>query len=217
MKYVKVENNEHDIEQASKLWKSEVKALGPLWHGDIESYLEDDAFFCIKDDDNNIVAMCSYHVMKVRPEVRIEALVVAPEYRGRGYSKDLIYKCYQENNNLIDYLHYDFTAEAREGEPNNTFYDKISTSMEPKPKKTMVIRTYHLDVDKIKQWGPDKWGSCPNPNGEHGICYSYDRFGDRTGCITCPLVNTLPNGIFNEGDPLPGLSKMLQERNDSND
>lgn len=210
IKYVKVENNEDDIEQVSKLWKSEVRALGPLWKGDIESYIDDGSFYCIKDD-NKIVAMCSYHVLKQRPEVRIEALVVTPEYRGKGYSKDLIYKCYKENNNLIDRLGYSFTAEAREGEPNNTFYDHISTEMIAKPKKTMVIRTYYLDVDKVRTWGPDKWATCPNPNGELGICYSFDRHGDRCGCVGCPLLDTLPNGMFNEGDPLPGLTNMLKE------
>lgn len=50
---------------------------------------------------------------------------------------------------------------------------------------------------------------CPNPNGELGICYSFDRFGDRCGCVGCPLLNTLPNGIFNERDPLPGLTKQI--------
>lgn len=50
---------------------------------------------------------------------------------------------------------------------------------------------------------------CPNPNGELGICYSFDRFGDRCGCVGCPLLDTLPNGMFNEGDPLPGLSKQI--------
>lgn len=50
---------------------------------------------------------------------------------------------------------------------------------------------------------------CPNPNGEEGICYSFDRFGGREGCVGCKLLNTLPNGMFNEGDPLPGLTKQI--------
>jgi hypothetical protein len=51
---------------------------------------------------------------------------------------------------------------------------------------------------------------CPNPNGELGICYSFDRFGDRCGCVGCPLLKTLPKGIMNEGDPLPGLTKQIE-------
>lgn len=53
--------------------------------------------------------------------------------------------------------------------------------------------------------------TCPNPNGELGICYSFDKYGDRCGCIGCPLLDTLPNGLMNEGDPLPGLTKQLVE------
>lgn len=55
----------------------------------------------------------------------------------------------------------------------------------------------------------DKVEKCPNPNGELGICYSFDRFGGRCGCVGCPLLETLPKGMFNEGDPLPGLSKQI--------
>lgn len=51
---------------------------------------------------------------------------------------------------------------------------------------------------------------CPNPNGEEGICYSYDRFGDRTGCLGCPLADTIPNGVFGDGDPLPGLTRKIK-------
>lgn len=54
---------------------------------------------------------------------------------------------------------------------------------------------------------------CPNPNGELGICYKFDRFGDRCGCVGCKLLETLPNGMMNEGDPLPGLTKQLTEAN----
>ena len=53
---------------------------------------------------------------------------------------------------------------------------------------------------------------CPNPLGVEGICYSFDRFGDRTGCLGCPLADTIPDGVFDMGDPLPGLSKQLKEQ-----
>ena len=53
---------------------------------------------------------------------------------------------------------------------------------------------------------------CPNPNGEEGICYAFDRYGDRCGCVNCELLETLPNGIFNEGNPLPGLSKKSKPK-----
>ena len=51
---------------------------------------------------------------------------------------------------------------------------------------------------------------CPNPNGEPGICYNFDRFGDRCGCVGCELLETLPNGMMNESNPLPGLAKQLK-------
>lgn len=155
MKYNKIKVGEE--EAVKTIWKTEQVALGIPYMSDIKEYVEEDIFYCIRDDNDNIVAYCTYDIMKTRPEVRISALVVTPEYRGKGYSKELIYKCYKENNNLIDKLHYDFIAESKEGVPNNTFYDRISVAMERSQKKTCVIRTYHLDVDKVKEWGPDKW------------------------------------------------------------
>lgn len=209
--YDTVHKGEEEV--VKSLWKSEQVALGIPYMSDIQDYIDSNALYCIRDN-GKIVAYCTYYVMKTKPVVRIEALVVAPEYRGKGYSKQLIYKCYLENNNLIDKLGYSFQAESKEGVPNNTFYDRISTNMTSSQKKTCVIRTYDLDVDKIKSWGPDMWSThCPNPNGEEGICYAYDRLGDRTGCINCPYLDTLPNGLFNEGDPLPGLTAMLQKEN----
>lgn len=53
---------------------------------------------------------------------------------------------------------------------------------------------------------------CPNPFGVEGICYSFDRFGDRTGCLGCPLADTIPGGVFDMGDPLPGLTRQLEEQ-----
>lgn len=214
IKYDTVHQGEE--QEVKTIWKTEQVALGIPYMSDIEDYVNSNALYCIRDDDK-IVAYCTYYIMRTKPIVRIEALVVLPEYRGKGYSKQLIYKCYKENNNLIDKLGYSFQAEAKEGVLNNTFYDKISTDMLSSQKKTCVIRTYILDVDKIKQWGPDKWETCPNPNGELGICYSFDRHGDRCGCVGCPLLDTLPNGMFNEGDPLPGLTNMLKEyKNETN-
>lgn len=148
--------HEGEEETVKQLWKSEQTALGIPYMTDIKDYINSNALYCIRDN-NKIVAYCTYYVMRTKPIVRIEALIVAPEYRGRGYSKDLIYKCYIENNNLIDKLGYSFLAESKEGVPNNTFYDRISVNMTSSQKKTCVIRTYYLDIDKVKSWGPDKW------------------------------------------------------------
>lgn len=138
------------------LWKSEQKALGIPYMSDIVDYINSKALYCIRDN-GKIVAYCTYYVMRTKPIVRIEALIVAPEYRGKGYSKQLIYKCYKENDNLIEKLGYSFQAESKEGVANNTFYDKISVNMTRSQKKTCVIRTYELDTQKIRLWRPDKW------------------------------------------------------------
>lgn len=155
MIYNKIKTGEEEI--VKKLWKQEQEALGIPYMTDIKDYVADDIFYCIRNDDNQIVAYCTYDIMKSRPEVRISALLVAPEYRGKGYSKELIYKCYKENDNLINKLGYRFIAEAKEGVANNTFYDKISFNMTRSPKKTCVIRTYDIDTNIVETWGPDKW------------------------------------------------------------
>lgn len=75
-------------------------------------------------------------------------------------------------------------------------------------------RFFYEDILKIVGFNED-WEKlkevCPNPDGESGKCYSFDRFGDRTGCLGCPLADTIPGGIFDKGDPLPGLTKQLEE------
>lgn len=154
IKYDTVHKGEEDVVKA--LWKTEQVALGIPYMSDIVDYIESENLFCIRDNEK-IVAYCTYYVMKTKPIVRVEALIVAPEYRGKGYSKQLIYKCYIENNNLIDKLGYNFVAESKEGVPNNTFYDRISCNMTRSQKKTCVIRTYELDTNKVSKWGPDMW------------------------------------------------------------
>lgn len=66
-----------------------------------------------------------------------------------------------------------------------------------------------LECKLVREEVKVKEETCPNPNGEEGICYNFDRLGGRCGCMDCELLDTLPNGMFNEGDPLPGLTKQL--------
>lgn len=145
-------------EQAVKaIWKSEQKALGIPYMTDITDYCNSGELFCIRDDERNLIGYCTYDVMKKHPEIRLSALVVLPEYRGKGYSKQLIYQTYLKAKDYIEKLGYDFVAEAVEGIPNNTFYDRISSNMTRHQKKTMVVRRYYLDINKIKTWGPSMW------------------------------------------------------------
>ena len=57
-----------------------------------------------------------------------------------------------------------------------------------------------MDLGKTKE--------CINPNGEHGLCYQFDRFGDRSGCLGCSCYT---QEMFNQEDPLPGLTKMINK------
>ena len=52
---------------------------------------------------------------------------------------------------------------------------------------------------------------CPNPEGKLGICYGFDRYGDRCGCmaINCNLLTDKLYG--SNGDPLPGLTKQIKD------
>lgn len=75
---------------------------------------------------------------------------------------------------------------------------------------------FYEDILRIVGFN-ENWESlkpvCPNPNGEYGICYSFDKFEGRAGCLSCPLAETIPGGIFDQGDPLPGLTKQLKDMN----
>lgn len=55
----------------------------------------------------------------------------------------------------------------------------------------------------------NKEEKCPNPDGKPGICYSFDKYSDRAGCLGCPLYTT---EMFEAEDPLPGLTKIIEKR-----
>lgn len=149
---------EKDFDQVFRLWKKEQRALGIPFKQFIQEYIDSKELFVIRDDDENIVAMCSFDKMKRLPEIRLALLVVVPEFRGLGLSKILIRQVYDYIKPfLLDHPNYVFLADAREGEANNTFYDKISVRYELSQKKTMNIRRYILDIEKIKSFPKKDW------------------------------------------------------------
>lgn len=78
-------------------------------------------------------------------------------------------------------------------------YIKINPDSLVKIEKILDFIKSELDKEK-----------CPNPNGELGICYAFDRYGDRNGCaaINC---KKLTRELYNSnGDPLPGLAEVIK-------
>lgn len=93
----------------------------------------------------------------------------------------------------------------------NEFYSQLAETILELRQEKQFADTVELYITPMGVGIFWKNAECPNPNGEEGICYSFDRYGDRCGCVGCSLLDTLPNGMFNEGDLLPGLTEQLKK------
>lgn len=140
----------NDPELIKTLWKPYTKELGIPYMDWINQYVRDNAFYCYKVD-GHIAGFCGYHVYNRKKKVTVEALVVLPEYRGRGIATKLIAQQYKDTQSLIKTLGYEFTIEGQAGLPNNQVYDHLSVKMEPYWSKSgkLEIYEYWLDTDRF--------------------------------------------------------------------
>lgn len=96
-----------------ELWKKEAVALGIPWGDNIEKKIASGRFHCIRDD-GVIVGFCGSHILKRKKIARIEDFMIDEPYRGRGYSKVLMRRCYEDLKPFID-SGFSFQVEAKEG------------------------------------------------------------------------------------------------------
>ena len=145
--------NQEDEKRVRELWKSESVALGIPWKREIVDVLTSGKFHCVRDD-GRLVGFCGTYVLKRKRIVSIVHLVVDKEYRGRGYSKIILRRCYEDAKPLLS-EGYKFQVQAKDGMENNSFYDRISIGYNMEQKVKSRMRIYDLDSEKISRWNMD--------------------------------------------------------------
>ena len=133
-----------DVPYILEIWKRAGDVFGIPYKQEINELIEGKRFLCIREN-GKIVAMSGYKVMKKQPEVRIVHLWVAKTYRRKGLAVALIKELMERGGNLA------LTACCKEGAENNKFYDRFAINYETETKKTMNVRKYYLDKEKIWQ------------------------------------------------------------------
>lgn len=94
--------------------------------------------------DENLVGFCAYRVLKRNPAIMIDHLCVAEEFRHNGFARDLLIKI-----NSVAPKTLPMVLTCRDGSENNSFYDKFAKSYITLDKKTMKLRLYTLDREKL--------------------------------------------------------------------
>lgn len=136
-----------DKAEILRLWKLKENrgVLGIPFNKDIDNMIQNKNMFVAKINEK-IIGFGGYHVMKRNPEIRIEHLYICPEYRNHGYAMAIIGRILDDTKNI----NLDLTAKCRDGMPNNSFYEKISSQKYLAiQQKTITTRKYILDKDII--------------------------------------------------------------------
>ena len=139
--------NIEDIQEIRSLWKLSKKDLGIPYTKELQSLIDKNTFFCMKDDNENIISFCGYKVMKRNPEIRICHLFVHPEERNKHMASEYIKHIVRETK----HLNLPLIVHCRDGADNNSFYEKY------KLKNFTILtrdngfknRVYELDIDKF--------------------------------------------------------------------
>lgn len=151
---------EQDIPQLKALWYIYPGQPLGAWYGRMfAEWVENNRMQVVTDQDGNVVAFSTYQVKPRKKEIELKHILVSPEHRGLGISKDMIHHMANLVKEYTD-QGWPIVVSCVEGLENNTFYDKFGTVYDRKKVKKEGrewILYYKLDIDKIRSWGPDKF------------------------------------------------------------
>ena len=139
LKFLSIE----DIPKIKILWKENRENLDIPFNKALEELIEKESFLGLFDN-NNLIGMCGYRIMKRNPSIRIVKLCVQKEYRNNGYATMMIKKIIELLNN-VDLPIY---IECKDGAENNSFYDKIAYFERIEDRKTMKVKFYKLNREE---------------------------------------------------------------------
>lgn len=109
-----------DIQEIKKLWKQGGRDLGIPYTNELQNLINDNRFFCIKNNNNEIISFCGYKIMKRNPEIRICHLLVHKDERNKHIGFEHIKHIVRETK----HLDLPLVAHCRDGAANNSFYEK---------------------------------------------------------------------------------------------
>ena len=149
-----------DIPQLKKLWYTYPgQPLGAWYQRMFDEWCENNRMQVVTTNEGQVVAFAAYQIKPRKREIELKHILVSREYRGRGLSKDMIHHMYNITKGYTD-QGWPLVISCVEGLENNTYYDKFGQIYDRKKVKKEGrewIIYYKLDIDKIKQWGPDKF------------------------------------------------------------
>lgn len=135
---------QEDVPKILILWKKQGDVLGIPFKSTINKLIDSNCFFGIKENDK-LIAMCGYKIMKRFPEIRITKLCVDEKYRRNSIATFLLKYVIDKT---IDYG-LQMTAECKDGVDNNFFYNHYGSVIGIKECKTMKVRKYKIDINKV--------------------------------------------------------------------
>lgn len=131
-------------------------------------------------------------------------------YYDKPSIKNLI-RCLKANHYIVWDCYNDFDIKNNHGSKcevdTGTFRGFLNYKRRKEGERILEakVRYWENDIINKKIVNEEK---CPNPNGIKGICYQFDKFGDRAGCLGCELYT---KEMFDKDDPLPGLTEKLKK------
>lgn len=155
---------------------------------------EQEKDYYIKDNElNEYTEQLEYQIKELKKQLE--------EYKRLGF-EHLNDKCNELKNQQKEFIEY-----MEDLIKQNEIVVEVSKYGLPKNCSKLLIDFYKEILSKYKEIiNPSK--KCPNPDGKEGICYQFDRFGDRAGCLGCELYT---KEMFDKDDPLPGLTEKLKK------
>lgn len=142
------------LPQIKTLYKQNRDTLGIPFNRIFDEMVDNTDFVVVVTEDMKLVGFCGFHYRPIKHYYEIEHLCIAEEYRNKGLAILVLqyFILRHKQTALLPYLPT-IVAYAVDGKPNNTFYDKISSSFELAPRKTKMLRKYYLSVDRILNYG----------------------------------------------------------------
>ena len=135
-----------DKDNILKLWKKNRKNLTIPFNSVVDSAIIEDRMY-IAVENNAVIGMCSFKVMKIRPEIKLSNICVDEQYRNKGLGSNLMLKAIEATRELD--LPYFLTA--RMGAENNIFYEKFCERECIVNRKSLDAIRYKVDVEKLKE------------------------------------------------------------------
>lgn len=140
----------YDIDKLKTIWRQYQIEFGRLYPNYLEEQTSRNRVLACKINDL-LAGVVSYDIKPTKRLIVVDILATFPDFRGKHVATELLKAVYQETESLIFTLGYEIKAEAYEGLPNNTFWDKLSKRKEFHVSPSGKTRSYYyyLDLQKL--------------------------------------------------------------------